>query len=107
MTTDTGKCGTDAGFQRHYRRKEQACEPCRQARADKQKARKLSASPSDREKSKALDRARTKALTRLSKKFPADYLELLTEEAEKEGLDTSRIQTRAWKAAVKAAAEQS
>lgn len=29
--SDTGKCGTRAGYWRHRRRKEQACEPCRGA----------------------------------------------------------------------------
>ena len=30
--SDTGACGTPAGYSRHYRRHEDPCEPCRQAR---------------------------------------------------------------------------
>lgn len=30
--TDTGRCGTYPGFQRHHRRGEQPCGPCREAR---------------------------------------------------------------------------
>lgn len=96
------ECGTNAGYFRHYRAKEKPCEPCRKAHSADARRRYLA---SQDERQAAL-RARSKAHGRLAQQFQVEYLELLVEEMEAEGLDSTRVQNRAWKAALQAAEEE-
>jgi hypothetical protein len=79
-------CGSYSGYQRHRRRGQQPCEPCREAsrvymaglRARRPDLRKREASES---------KARSRALWRLAHEHPARFLELVEEEKQREQPD--------------------
>ncbi len=73
------KCGTYAGYQRHTRRKEPACDPCKAASAEH--SREFRAR---NDSWRITGHARTKALTRLARKYRADFLEFYADELGKE-----------------------
>lgn len=62
--TDTGRCGTYAGHQRHYKRGEENCGPCAQARRTYQNAWQATAAAS--RKIKPVDRRGAKPLSERS-----------------------------------------
>lgn len=62
-------CGTEAAYQRHRRRGEEPCEPCKQAAREVRYPR-----------SGIYQRARIRALGQLGREYRARYLELLDEE---------------------------
>lgn len=78
MTSTFDVCGTSAGYQRHYRRGEAACAPCRKARAEKQALRRRDPAVRADESSRAA--ARSRALWRLADEHPDRFRELFIEE---------------------------
>lgn len=76
--TGDRRCGTNAGYFRHRRARETACDPCMSAH------RQLDA---DR------NAARQRAATRLAAEFPRRWRELYAEECERRGLNYREAQS--------------
>lgn len=98
-------CGTVAAYFRHYRHGEKPCQACKEAHNAHIREKYATNAQANAERRAAL-RARSKAFTRLSQKFRIEYLELLGEALEAEGLDPSRVRDRAWQAALDTAEEE-
>jgi len=76
------RCGTYAGYLAHRKRQEPSCEPCNVARRNYQNQyRAANAELRAMEARRAL--ARQRAYRRLSRMFPAQFLELYEEEKAK------------------------
>jgi hypothetical protein len=71
-------CGTTAGYHRHIRNGEEACQSCRDAWAAYH--RKYRTQPEQQRKALARNAARTRALNRLAKEYPDRFRELVAEE---------------------------
>lgn len=74
-STSDPRCGTNAGYYRHYNAGEQTCQPCRDARQQ------LGA---DR------NAARQRAAARLAAEHPDRWRELYVEECERRGLNAQK-----------------
>lgn len=98
-------CGTVGAYFRHYRHGEKPCQACKEAHNAHIRDKYATNAQANTERKAAL-RARSKAFTRLSQRFRVEYLELLAEELEAEGLDSTRVRDRAWKAALNTAEEE-
>lgn len=77
------KCGTDAGYYKHYRQKEDACGPCKKAHRLADAERRLK-DPFRDSKYKAERRARDAARIRLAEAHPAEYVRYYYEALERE-----------------------
>lgn len=75
----TDLCGTYKGYQRHRRRDEQACQPCLDANAARNRNRRANDSAA-RVADAALSSARGRAFRRLAREFPDRWRELFAEE---------------------------
>lgn len=75
MARDLQPCGTPAAYQRHLRRGEEPCDPCLTA---------ANAYKASNARDVGTQRARQRALSRLSHLHPAHYAVLLAEELDKE-----------------------
>jgi len=69
------KHGTRAGFQTHYRRGDTPCDECRQADRDYQALHRKRS-----QKYRIRNRARSRALQRLARRYPVEFRSLLIEE---------------------------
>lgn len=76
--TDTGACGTYAGFQRHRRMGEPACDDCRLATRDY--VRHYRQRPGKMARQQEVNRARLRAMVELSHRYPDEYRTLYTSE---------------------------
>jgi len=79
------ECGTHAAYQRHLRKGEQACEPCKAANRAYQ-AKYRAANPGKRHVETRKHAARQRAVWRLRLEYPTRYARLYSEELRKEGL---------------------
>lgn len=77
MTAD--RCGTKDGPNDHVRGGTPLCEECKQVRREYQRDLRAK-NPQLRERGRVYGQARTRALTRLSRLYPAVYLDLFSEE---------------------------
>lgn len=93
MSYDEERCGTRAGSQRHWRRGETPCEPCRAAAAAEM-AKRRAADPTIARRSATTARVRARALTALAHMHPGDYADLLAEYRFADDLDTLAKETR-------------
>ncbi len=75
------ECGTYAGWSRHSRAKESPCDACRAARAVYNAHRRQD--PAVKADDGRRARARARALSRLSREYPARYRALLHEEMQR------------------------
>jgi hypothetical protein len=75
-------CGTYAGYQRHLRRDEPSCQPCRDAAAAYQ--REWRSDPAHRRAHRSGTRARSRALWRLARLYPEVYRSLVADELSRE-----------------------
>lgn len=76
------KCGTYAGYIRHYKRGEDVCEPCREAQREYMRGlRKRRPDLTKRDQHRAT--VRNRALGRLAERYPEEYEALLAEELRK------------------------
>lgn len=71
------RCGTDAGYQAHHRRKESACSFCKSARAAYQKSRRED--PAIARRNAEQTTARDAALKELGHRYRKEYQQLYTE----------------------------
>lgn len=72
-------CGTHGGYQKHGRKGETPCEPCRQAHAAYMRQYR-DEYPANYEHEKRRRSARDRALRRLARAYPDDFRRLLAEE---------------------------
>lgn len=77
--TDTGACGTYAGFQRHKRMGETACPECKAATADYIRHYRET-HPNAVMRNREVNRARFRAMTELSHRHPDEYRTLYAAE---------------------------
>jgi len=71
-------CGTDTAYQRHHRRREQVCEPCRLAHLAKMREWRQRAGINDAQRAESAARGRAKS--RLAAEYPARFAALYVEE---------------------------
>ncbi|HTI26229.1 MAG TPA: hypothetical protein VL652_34890 [Kutzneria sp.] len=76
MTACGEKVGTWAGYQRHWRRGEQACPDCLEAHRIKNLEVSRSADPQTRERNLRMKAAYGRALRRLAAEYPERFSEL-------------------------------
>ena len=79
--TDTGACGTYAGWQRHHKLNSEACEPCKEARRTYMREYRKR-NPTYADKGRQSRTARGRAMTRLAREYQARFYELYREELE-------------------------
>lgn len=79
MTSEETRCGSYAGYQRHIRRKEPTCEPCRKANAV-YVAEFRADNPESYALNKRRDAARNRALWRLANAHRTEFDALVIEE---------------------------
>lgn len=84
MSPDDPRHGTPAGYQRHRRDQEQACQPCKGAARAYAAANRSKGGPAVARES-AANRARSRALWRLADLHPAQFQALFCHEMEAEG----------------------
>lgn len=77
MTRALQVCGTNGGYQRHLKRGEEPCEPCRVAKADWQRRYR---SRTDQTEARLVQAARHRAHARLSAIHSGEFEALLIEE---------------------------
>ena len=77
MKTET-VCGTYAGYQRHARRRENACDECKAAARDYM--RDFRSRPGNREREREGNRAATRALWALANRHEAEYRALYAQQ---------------------------
>ena len=71
------RCGTYAGVQQHRKRREPACDLCRQAARDYMRGLRTREGPS---RDRWWNKTRGAALERLAKEYPERFAQLLAEE---------------------------
>lgn len=81
MMVENFPCGTYAAYQRHRRRSEDACDPCKAANAAR--SREARADPEFARNETLRNNARIRALWRLAAEYPKRYHQLSTEELSK------------------------
>ncbi len=73
------ECGTRAGYRKHQRNDEAACQPCKAANTAEYHHRRR-ATTANVEQHRLYIAARGRALSRLAESHPAEYAALLTDE---------------------------
>jgi hypothetical protein len=76
------RCGTYSGANRHKRRKETLCGPCRQAHAAYMAEFRARSGPSLQTQERRLVRARSRAAWRLVDRYRDEWRQLVVEELE-------------------------
>jgi len=84
--------GTYAGYQRHRRRGEPACDPCKEGNRAYQKARRTTAE--GRAAANRHSRATSRALWKLSQAHPEEFAELRRQTLEELALEEQRAAER-------------
>lgn len=84
MSPDDERHGTYSGYQRHIKAGETPCRPCKTANRDYNRAYRTN--PAVRERQRAGERARHRALWRLADAHRAEYDRLYSDELRAEGI---------------------